>query len=125
MNMRHFALNAFISAATAAATQSAPDLAPSVDLQLPVLTETYRRLHRAPELSHHEEKTSAFLAAELRKLGYTVTENVGNYEAGSQAHGIVSILQNGSGRLSIFPLFASYAEAHSACLRNLAEIQFN
>ena len=33
-------------------------------------------LHAAPELSHHEEKTSAYLAAQLRSFGYTVTERV-------------------------------------------------
>ena len=73
------------------------DLAASADKQLPALTETYKQLHRNPELSHHEEKTSALLAAELRKLGYTVTERVGKYEDGSQAYGIVAILENGSG----------------------------
>jgi amidohydrolase len=81
--------------------QSAPsspsDLASSVKQQLPSLTETYKHLHRNPELSHHEEKTSARLAAELRKLGYTVTERVGKYPDGSQAYGVVAILQNGPG----------------------------
>ena len=37
------------------------------------------------------------LAAELRKLGYTVTEHVGKYQDGSQAYGVVAILQNGAG----------------------------
>jgi hippurate hydrolase len=68
-----------------------------VQAQLPALTETYKQLHRSPELSHHEEKTSAFLAAELRKAGYTVTERVGKYEDGSQAYGIVAIMENGPG----------------------------
>ena len=95
MNMRLFALLAL--ATLPAAAQAPRDLAPSVDRQLAALTETYKHLHRAPELSHHEEKTSALLAAELRKLGYTVTERVGKYEDGSQAYGIVAILQNGTG----------------------------
>jgi amidohydrolase len=64
---------------------------------LPSLTETYKQLHRNPELSHHEEKTSAYLAAELRKAGYTVTEHVGKYQDGSQAYGIVAVLENGAG----------------------------
>jgi hippurate hydrolase len=38
---------------------------------------TYRNLHTTPELSHREEKTSAFVAGELRKLGFTVTERIG------------------------------------------------
>jgi amidohydrolase len=74
-----------------------PDLAASVERQLPALTETYKQLHRNPELSRHEEQTSAYVAAELRKLGYTVTEHVGKYEDGSQALGVVAVLENGPG----------------------------
>ena len=73
------------------------DLAASVERQLPALTETYKHLHRNPELSRHEEQTSAFLAAELRKAGYTVTEHVGKYEDGQQGFGIVAVLENGPG----------------------------
>jgi hippurate hydrolase len=73
------------------------DLAASVERQLPALTETYKYLHRNPELSRHEEKTSAYEAAALRKLGYTVTEHVGKYEDGGQAFGVVAILENGPG----------------------------
>src|SRR5258708_15689214 len=69
----------------------------SVQQQLPSLTETYKHLHRNPELSHHEEKTSAYLAGELRKAGYTVTEHVGKYQDGKQAFGIVEVLENGQG----------------------------
>jgi hippurate hydrolase len=64
---------------------------------LPSLIETYKQLHRNPELSHHEEKTSAYLAGELRKVGYTVTEHVGKYQDGTQAWGIVAVLENGDG----------------------------
>lgn len=95
MNPRLFALAAL--AAVPAFAQGPSDLAQSVDRQLPALTETYKHLHRSPELSHHEEKTSAYLAAELRKVGYTVTEHIGKYADGSQAYGIVAVLQNGSG----------------------------
>jgi len=72
-------------------------LSQSVANQLPALTDTYKQLHRNPELSHHEERTSAYLAAELRKAGYNVTERVGKYHDGSQAHGIVAMLENGAG----------------------------
>ena len=68
-----------------------------VDQQMPALVATYKQLHAAPELSHHEEKTSAFVAAELRAAGYTVTERVGRYPDGSQAWGVVGILKNGAG----------------------------
>jgi len=82
-------------AAQGAAAQA--DLAASVERQLPALTETYKHLHRNPELSRHEEQTSVFLAGELRKAGYTVTEHVGKYEDGVQAFGVVAVLENGSG----------------------------
>jgi amidohydrolase len=97
MMMRLFAPTLFLSAAACISAQAPSDLASSVARQLPALAETYKQLHRNPELSHHEEKTSALLAVELRKLGYTVTEHVGKYEDGSQAYGIVAILQNGPG----------------------------
>ena len=59
---------------------------------------TYRMLHASPELSHHEEKTSAFVAGELRKLGFTVTERIGKYDEGQwTGYGIVGVLKNGPG----------------------------
>jgi amidohydrolase len=69
-----------------------------VNKEVPNLVETYKGLHTHPELSHHEESTAALLAGELRKAGYTVTEHVGKYPDGSQAHGIVAILENGPGK---------------------------
>jgi hippurate hydrolase len=89
---------AFVAAsALPLAAQSSSDLAASAQSQLPALTETYKHLHENPELSRHEQQTSAFFAAELRKLGYTVTEHVGKYGDGSQAYGVVAIFENGAG----------------------------
>jgi len=64
---------------------------------LPDLINIYKDLHAHPELSHQESRTSALLAAELRKAGYTVTEHVGKYPDGSQAYGVVALLENGPG----------------------------
>src|SRR5581483_8790619 len=50
-----------------------------------------------PELSHQEAHTSALVAEELRKAGYSVTEHVGRYPDGSQAYGVVAMLKNGPG----------------------------
>src|SRR5271165_684675 len=97
MNLRASALVLAMSLTLQLAAQSSADLKSSAQAQLPALTETYKHLHRNPELSHHEEKTSAYLAGELRKLGYTVTEHVGKYHDGSQAYGIVAVMQNGAG----------------------------
>ena len=79
MHSRLAVLVAVASAAFSLPAQNAnspSDPGASVGRQLPALAETYKNLHRNPELSHHEEKTSAYLAGELRKLGYKVTEHV-------------------------------------------------
>jgi amidohydrolase len=81
----------------AALAQMPSALQQSVNAQLPSLIETYKDFHRHPELSHHEEQTSAKLAEDLRKLGYTVTEHVGVYMDGSKAWGIVAVFENGPG----------------------------
>lgn len=91
---RLFVLLTCLSAAPSWA-QSLPSV---VSSETPNLVATYKGLHTHPELSHHEEHTSALLAAELRKAGYSVTERVGKYPDGSQAYGVVAILQNGPGR---------------------------
>ncbi|NOX99481.1 MAG: amidohydrolase [Verrucomicrobia bacterium] len=54
------------------------------------LFDLYQHLHRNPELSFHEEKTSRRIAAELKKAGFTVTEKVGGF-------GLVGVLKNGKG----------------------------
>jgi amidohydrolase len=96
MSHSSLAISLLLVSVSAAAQQPLP-LAQSVEAQLPALTETYKDFHRHPELSHHEEQTSAKLAADLRQLGYTVTEHVGKYMDGSQAWGIVAVLENGPG----------------------------
>jgi hippurate hydrolase len=64
---------------------SAPSPAQQVKLdsliyrELPSLVAIYKSIHAAPELSHHEEKTSALLAEQLRSLSFDVTEHVGKY----------------------------------------------
>jgi amidohydrolase len=88
---------ACVLACVAAAPAAAQNVAGLVSGQLPGLVSTYQGIHAHPELSHHEEHTAALLAAELRKSGYTVTERVGKYPDGTQAYGVVAILQNGPG----------------------------
>src|ERR1700722_8474443 len=68
-----------------------------VNSELTGLVGTYKGIHEHPELSHHEEHTSALLAEELRKAGYKVTERVGKYPDGTQAYGVGAILENGAG----------------------------
>ncbi|CAN5445203.1 M20 family metallopeptidase [soil metagenome] len=74
----------------------------TLDAQLPSLIDTYKTLHQHPELSHHEDWTAAYVAAALRKLGFTVTEHVGKYTDGTAANGLIATLANGPGpRLSL------------------------
>jgi amidohydrolase len=88
---------AYLLAAIIAAAQS-PALDSKVDQELPALVSTYKALHAAPELSHHEDKTAALLAGQLRSFGYEVTEHVGKYPNPAwQGHGIVAVMKNGAG----------------------------
>jgi amidohydrolase len=54
------------------------------------LEKLYKHLHAHPELSKEEEQTAARLAAELKELGFEVTERVGG-------HGVVAVFKNGKG----------------------------
>ena len=86
-----------ILAAVAAVSAPAQDLQTFVDGQVSGLVSIYKDLHAHPELSHQEAHTSALVADELRKAGYTVTEHVGKYPDGSQAYGVVAVMENGAG----------------------------
>jgi len=66
-----------------------PDLS-GLDALYPSLDALYQDLHRNPELSNHEEKTAAKMAARLRQVGFEVTEHVGG-------NGVVGVLRNGAG----------------------------
>ena len=57
----------------------------------PKLDALYKELHAHPELAFQEVKTAARLAAEMRALGFEVTENVGKT-------GLVAIYRNGGRR---------------------------
>jgi len=73
--------------------QAAPHSAPSEaasPAETSDLMALYRDLHAHPELSGHEERTSATLATALDGLGFEITRGVGG-------HGLVAVLQNGKG----------------------------
>jgi amidohydrolase len=61
-----------------------------LDQIYPQLDALYLDLHKNPELSMKEQRTSARMAEELRKLGYEVTAGVGGT-------GVVGVLRNGKG----------------------------
>jgi hippurate hydrolase len=56
----------------------------------PHLETIYRDIHSHPELGFEEVRTAALLAAEMRTLGFQVTEKVGKT-------GVVAIYRNGAG----------------------------
>ena len=62
----------------------------SFESEYPKLDALYKDIHAHPELAFQEEKTAAKLAAELRALGFEVTEKIGKT-------GLVAIYRNGDG----------------------------
>jgi hippurate hydrolase len=62
----------------------------SVESDYPKLDALYKDIHAHPEIAFQEEKTAAKLAAEMRALGFEVTEHVGKT-------GLVAIYKNGDG----------------------------
>ena len=94
--MKHLPLHALcLLIALSVPLRAADGTAPAVVAQklaadYPALLALYSDLHAHPELSLMEEKTAAKLAAELRSIGFEVTEKFGG-------HGIVGVLKNGPG----------------------------
>lgn len=76
----------------------------------PALVEIYKHLHANPETSFLEIESSKLMANELRSLGFTVTENVGDawvkakalrdvgeVKSGVGGYGVVGVFENGEG----------------------------
>src|SRR5882672_601784 len=88
---------AFVLAASLAHAAGAADIAGTravidrgLDAQYSHIEALYKDIHTHPELSFQEARTAAKLAAEMKALGYEVTEGVGKT-------GIVGIYRNGPG----------------------------
>jgi amidohydrolase len=62
----------------------------SVEADYPKLDALYKDIHAHPEVAYQEVKTAAKLAAEMRGLGFDVTEKIGKT-------GLVAIYTNGDG----------------------------
>jgi amidohydrolase len=67
-----------------------PAIEASVESDYPKLDALYKDIHAHPEIAFQEVKTAAKLAAEMRALGFEVTEQVGKT-------GLVAIYKNGDG----------------------------
>jgi amidohydrolase len=79
-----------VALALSASVQAAVDPVAEANQAYPKAYRLYVTLHEHPELSGGELQTSAKLAAELRAVGYSVTEHVGGT-------GWVAVLTNGAG----------------------------
>src|ERR1700716_3125296 len=99
--MKHFAKPFLVYAALCALTVlpahaelDVSRLAAAIDASLeadyPKLDALYKDIHAHPELAFEEVKTAARLTAEMRALGFEVTEKVGKT-------GLVAIYSNGDG----------------------------
>ncbi|CAN7680518.1 amidohydrolase [Pseudoduganella sp. LjRoot289] len=87
------ALAASLPALSAQAQDGAPfkaQVAHRVSAMYPQLETVYKDLHANPEIAFQEVRTAARLAAEMRALGFDVTEKVGKT-------GLVAMYKNGAG----------------------------
>jgi amidohydrolase len=72
------------------AVPSAQRIEPLVRDMYPQLEALYKDIHAHPELGFQEVRTASKLAAEMRNLGFEVTEHVGRT-------GVVAVYRNGTG----------------------------
>ena len=80
----------FLFCVSIAAAPTQKDVRDSVDKEFSNLLKLYQHLHANPEISFQEEKTGLRLGAEMKKLGFEVTQNIGGF-------GVVCVLKNGKG----------------------------
>ncbi|MGB3562874.1 MAG: amidohydrolase [Thermoanaerobaculia bacterium] len=77
---------------------AAAELEEQAAAEVDSLMEIYEHLHTYPELSYQEKESAALVARELRKLGFEVTEEVGDYGfEGRTSYGVVGVMRNGDG----------------------------
>jgi hippurate hydrolase len=129
--------------ATLAACSSAPQPAQAqqaFSANGKTLRQLYEHLHRNPELSFQEKNTSAILAAEMKRLGFTVTTGLGDawvkaramkdygkVQDGVGGYGFVAVLKNGEGPtlmiradMDALPLVEKTGLAYASTFRDTA-----
>jgi hypothetical protein len=95
MNSCSLSIVASIVATYAFAQQPIENIAES---ELASLLAVYKDIHSHPELSAHEERTSAIIAKELRAAGCEVTEHFGKYDKPNlKGYGVIGLMKNGEG----------------------------
>src|SRR2546423_1893780 len=92
----HLALAFILAFSVSVLAQQTPQSI--ADAELPSLLTIYKDLHTHPELSGHEERSSAIVAKELKAAGYEVTDHVGKYDKpGLTCFGVIGVMKNGDG----------------------------
>src|SRR5438552_16779786 len=95
MKIRLLSLSLSLAALPLFAQQTPQSIA---DAELPSLITIYKDLHTHPELSGHEERSSAVVAKELKAAGYEVTDHVGKYDNPRwTGFGVIGVMKNGDG----------------------------
>ena len=95
MKVCSLSIAASIVATYAFAQQPIENIAES---ELPSLLAVYKDIHSHPELSAHEERTSAIIAKELRAAGCKVTDHFGKYDKPNlKGYGVIGLMKNGEG----------------------------
>src|SRR6266581_5053356 len=95
MKVWSLSIAASIVATYAFAQQPIENIAQS---ELPSLLAVYKDIHSHPELSAHEERTSAIIAKELRAAGCEVTDHFGKYDKPNlKGYGVIGLMKNGEG----------------------------
>lgn len=98
------------AACTSLSLSPPADAQPAFSASGKTLRQIYEYLHINPELSFQERNSSAILAAEMTRLGFTVTTGVGDawtkaraqseygkVQEGVGGYGVVAVLRNGNG----------------------------
>jgi amidohydrolase len=89
-----------LSILSATSAWSQPPVEKIAESELPSCLSIYKDIHSHPELSGHEEHTSALVAKELRAAGCEVTEKFGKYDKPDlKCYGVIGVMKNGSGPL--------------------------
>jgi amidohydrolase len=95
MKVCSLSIAASIIATYAFAQQPIENIAES---ELPSLLAVYKDIHSHPELSAHEERTSAIIAKQLRAAGCEVTDHFGKYDKPNlKGYGVIGLMKNGEG----------------------------
>src|SRR3954447_11191852 len=92
----HLAFALFLAGSASVFAQQTPQSI--ADAELPSLLTIYKDLHTHPQLSTHEERSSAIVAKKLKAAGCEVTDHVGKYDIpGRTCFGVIGVMKNGDG----------------------------